>query len=281
MGGGKSGPPVGFHYDLQRRFVQDTVAVFWRVVPAFLLAVGGGTLSALVGLSHKRLCALISLAAGTLLGVTLFSILPEGWGAMNWWELALAFGSGYAVFWFISKFVYHVCPACAASHFDEATTHRFGEIASALVIALAIHSTMDGVALAAGQEAVGHGQAHAMGESLDWSLLLAICVHKMPEGLALGALLIGAGSLPVKAAAWVAAVEATTLLGGVLGVFFLRNISMFWLAAVLAHAGGGFVFLAAHAILGELVRHGKTLVLVSFGIGVAVMAALNLAVRAL
>ena len=129
--------------------MQDTAAIFWRVVPAFLLAVAGGTVSAMAGLSHERLCALISLAAGTLLGVTLFSILPESWDVMNWWELALAFGSGYAVFWFISKFVYHVCP-CAASHFDEATTHRFGEIASALVIALAIHSTMDGVALAAG-----------------------------------------------------------------------------------------------------------------------------------
>jgi zinc transporter ZupT len=261
--------------------VHDTVTILWRVLPAFLLAVGGGTLSALVGLSHQRLCALISLAAGTLFGVTVFSILPEGWAAMNWWELTLAFGSGYAVFWFISRFVYHVCPACAASHFDEATTHRFSEIASALVIALAIHSTMDGIALAAGCEAGGHALTPAQSEPLDWSLFLAVCVHKVPEGLALGALLIGAGRRPSNAVAWVAAVEATTLLGGVLGVLFLRDISMFWLAAVLAHAGGGFLFLAAHAILGELVKHGKALVLVSFGVGVAVIGILNLVVRVL
>ena len=261
--------------------MQNTEAIFWRVLPAFLLAVGGGTVSALVGLSHQRLCALISFAAGTLLGVTVFSILPEGWGTMNWWELALAFGSGYAVFWFISRFVYHVCPACAASHFDEATTHRFREIASALVIALAIHSTMDGVALAAGHEADNHGRASAVGGSLDWSLLLAVCVHKVPEGLALGALLVGAGSAPVKAVAWVAAVESTTLLGGVIGILFLQNFSSFWLAAVLAHAGGGFLFLATHAILGELVKHGKTLVLLSFGAGLALMGALHFVVRAL
>ena len=261
--------------------MQDTVAIIWRVVPAFVLAVAGGTLSAMVGLTHDRLCGLISLAAGTLLGVTLFSILPEGWMAMNWWELALAFGSGYVVFWFISKFVYHVCPACAASHFDEATTHRFSEIASALVIALAIHSTMDGVALVAGHEAGSHAQGNALGERLDWSLLLAVCVHKVPEGLALGALLMGAGSTRAKVVTWVAAVEATTLLGGVLGVFFLRNISEFWLTAVLAHAGGGFLFLAAHAVLGELVKHGKARVLTSFAIGIAVMGILNLMVRTL
>ena len=257
------------------------MAIFWRVVPAFLLAVGGGTLSALAGLSHERLCALISLAAGTLLGVTVFSILPESWEAMNWWELALAFGSGYVVFWFISKFVYHVCPACAASHFDEATTHQFSEIATALVIALAIHSTMDGLALAAGHEAGGHAQGRGMGARVDLSLLLAVCVHKVPEGLALGALLLGAGFAPVKTVAWVAAVEATTLLGGVLGIFFLRDISTFWLGAVLAHAGGGFFFLAAHAVFGELVKHGKMLVLSGFAVGIAVIGILNLAVRAL
>ena len=261
--------------------MQDTLIILWRVVPAFLLAVGGGTLSASVRLSHERLCALISLAAGTLLGVTLFSILPESWEAMNWWELALAFGSGYGVFWFISRFVYHICPACAASHFDETTAHRFGEIALALVIALAIHSTMDGVALVAGHEASGHAQGHAMGARLDLSLLLAVCVHKVPEGLALGALLVGAGFARAKAIAWVVSVEATTLLGGVLGVFFLRDISIFWLSAVLAHAGGGFLFLAAHAVLGELVKHGKTLVLASFVVGIVLIGILNLVVRAL
>jgi zinc transporter, ZIP family len=257
--------------------VQDTLIILWRVMPAFLLAIGGGALSASVRLSHERLCALISLAAGTLLGVTLFSILPESWETMKGWELALAFGSGYGVFWFISRFIYHVCPACAASHFDKATAHRFSEIALVLVIALAIHSTMDGVALVAGHEASGH----TMGARLDLSLLLAVCVHKVPEGLALGALLVGAGFARAKVMAWVVSVEATTLLGGVLGVFFLRDMSLFWLSAVLAHAGGGFLFLAAHAVLGELVKHGKTLVLASFIVGIALIGILNLVVRAL
>jgi zinc transporter ZupT len=250
------------------------MAIFWRVVPAFLLAVGGGTLSALAGLSHERLCALISLAAGTLLGVTVFSILPESWEAMNWWELALAFGSGYVVFWFISKFVYHVCPACAASHFDEATAHRFSEIASAMMLALAIHCTADGVALAAGHEA--HASEVPGGRMLDLSLVLAVCVHKVPEGLALGALLLGAGYKPAGVILRVAAVEATTLLGGLLGWLFLQRMSGVWLDAVVAHVGGGFLFLASHAVLGELFKHHKALVLVSFGIGLAVIGTLTL-----
>ena len=66
-----------------------------------------------------------------------------------------------------------------------------------------------------------------------------------------------------------------------MGILFLRGIPAFWLAAVLAHAGGGFLFLAAHAVLGELVKHGKTLVLASFVTGIAVIGALNLVVRTL
>jgi len=52
-------------------------------------------------------------------GVTVFAILPESLAALRWW-VSWWRGSGYALFAVISKYVYHVCPACAASHFDEA-----------------------------------------------------------------------------------------------------------------------------------------------------------------
>lgn len=250
--------------------MEDSAAILARVVVAFLLAVAGGVISAWVGVSHHRLCGLISLAAGTLLGVTLFTIVPEAWAAMAWWKLLVALLSGYAVFFLISKYVFHVCPACAASHFDEATTHRFSEIASVLIIALGVHSTLDGVALAAGHEM--HGRT-------DLTVLLAVCVHKVPEGLALGALLLGAGYKCGPAILWVAAVESTTVLGGLAGILWLRGAAPFWLDAVLAHAGGGFIFLATHAVFGELVKHSKKIVLVNFAIGVIVIAVLNLAVR--
>jgi zinc transporter ZupT len=252
--------------------VDENIAIIFRVVLAFGLALAGGAISVAVGVSHHRLCGLISLAAGTLLGVTVFAIVPECRESMLWWELLLALASGYVVFFLISKYVYHVCPACAASHFDEATTHRFSEIAGALVIALGVHSTMDGLALVAGHE--GHRQT-------DLSMLLAICVHKVPEGLALGALLLGAGYKRGRAVVWVALVESTTLLGGVLGFVALPRVSPFWVGAVLAHAGGGFVYLAAHAVLGELVKHAKGVVLANFAVGVILIAALHWAVHAL
>jgi zinc transporter ZupT len=244
---------------------------------AFALAVGGGALGASVATSHRRLCALISLGAGTLLGVTLFAILPGTFKVLPWWQAGLALASGYVVFAVISKYVYHVCPACAASHFDEATTHRFSEIASAMMVALAIHCTADGIAIAAGREA--HSSNLADGRVLDVSLVMAICVHKVPEGLALGALLLGAGLHKSGVIVRVAVVEATTLLGGLLAWLFLQQISSAWLDAVVAHVGGGFVFLAAHAVLGEILKHHKALVISNFSIGLGAIGILTLCLR--
>jgi zinc and cadmium transporter len=244
---------------------------------AFLLAIVGAALGALLGQSHKRLCALISLGAGTLLGVTAFAILPESFSEMSWWGLLLAFGSGYGLFFLITKYVFHVCPACAASHFDETTTHRFAEIATAMMIALSIHCAADGIAIAAGHE---EDISHAAGRrTLVLSLVVAVCVHKIPEGLALGSLLLGAGFRPAAMLARVAAVEATTLLGGIAGLIFLRNLPEVWLAAIVAHAGGGFLFLAIHAVFGEIFKHNKAIVLMNFAAGFCLIAAVTLLLR--
>src|ERR671936_2939463 len=119
----------------------------WQVIAAYIFALAGGSISASLHLEHKPLCALISFAAGTLLGVTLFAILPESLNESGAWPLVGAAATGYLLFYLISKHVHHVCPACAASHFDADATRHFSEIATALVVALAIHSTTDGLAL--------------------------------------------------------------------------------------------------------------------------------------
>ena len=118
-------------------------------------------------------------------------------------------------------------------------------------------------------------------DATKWSLFSALCIHKVPEGLALGSLLIGAGLKRRGALGWVAAVEATTLLGGVIGFFFLAKVSTFWLGLIMAHVGGGFFYLSAHAVLGEMLKHGKKLVLTSFCVGVALIAIINLGLRML
>ena len=252
--------------------MRDVVGVIIKVFPAFALALAGGVISSLTAVSHRSLCRLISLAAGTLLGVTLFIIIPECVETLSIWSLGAALASGYAIFFLVSRYVFHVCPACAASHFDEAATHRFSEIATAMILALGLHSTLDGLALSWGAEA-------EMAGNVDFSLLAAICIHKIPEGLALGALLMASGMSRLRTIGWVASVESTTLIGGVLGLWLHPQTDGPWMALVMAHIGGGFIFLALHAVFGELVRHGRKLVINSFIIGLLLIVVLHFVVH--
>ena len=248
----------------------DVISILFQIFLAFGIAVAGGALSATFARTHRQLCAFISLGAGTLLGVAVCGIGPECWEDLSWWFLPAA-ASGYILFAVITKYIYHVCPACAASHFDEATTHRLAEFATAMMIALGIHCLVDGLALAAGMEEA---------EPVRLSITFAICVHKFPEGLALGALLLGGGIARPKMLWLVVAVEAMTIVGGLVGWFIIRNVPHDWLritlALMLANACGGFLYLAIHAVWGEIFRHHKGLVLGNFAAGFGVIAALIL-----
>jgi zinc transporter ZupT len=246
-------------------------SILFQIVAAFAIAMAGGAFSGLIAKTHRQLCAFISLGAGTLLGVALCGIAPECWGDIHWWFLPMA-ASGYFLFALITKYIYHICPACAASHFDEATTHQLSEFATAMMLALGIHCIVDGLALTAGLESADKSERLA--------IVFAICVHKFPEGLALGALLLG-GGYPRKKMLWlVALVESTTILGGLAGWFILSIVPAhalsLTLSLLLANAAGGFFYLAIHAVFGEILKHHKGLVLTNFAVGFGVIAGLIL-----
>jgi ZIP family zinc transporter/zinc and cadmium transporter len=168
----------------------------------------------------------------------------------------------------ISKYYFHVCPACSASHFDEQTTKRFSEIVLLLFTALSFHSFLDGLALSTSGVSE-HGKAN--------SILLAVLAHKFPEGLALASLMVGANYTKGKILKYVFFVESATVLGALIGDLFLaKYFSMYWLAFVEAHIAGGFVYLSFHAVFGELLRNHKALVIVSFLAGLLIIFGVSL-----
>ena len=114
-------------------------------------------------------------------------------------------------------------------------------------------------------------------ERTSTSAALLKVAAEYPNTVAAGrALLLGAGFSRAKMMRYVLAVQSATLFGGILGWFVLRQVSGFWVELVVAHAGGGFIYLAFHAVLGEILKHHKALVLASFATGFGVIAALIL-----
>jgi zinc transporter ZupT len=238
-----------------------------QTLAAFVSAALGAVLAVSIGVSHKQLCALISFAAGTLLAASVFHIIPEASQAgLPVSSLLLALGSGYALFLIISRYVFHMCPACAASHFEEQEVSKFKNVFFLLAIALTIHSVMDGMAIAFSPHMDSHGH------SADHSIFFTIAIHKLPEGLALCALLMKSGHTRAKALIWTLIFETSTILGWVLGHTALEGMTAEWLNLLMVHIAGGFVYLAVHATINEIRDHSPRLILTFFAIGFVFMA---------
>lgn len=241
--------------------------ILLKSILVLISAITGALFVFAIRLNHKKLCGLISFSAGALFSAAAFTLLPESFGEIGWIQLVLAAASGYFLFWIISKYFSHVCPACSATHFDEQTTHKFSEIVLTLLTALSIHSFLDGVALTSG---IGHQQG-------DESVFFAVLTHKFPEGLALAALMISSGYSKYKILTYVALVESTTILGAVSGFTIFHDlVSPVIISSVMAHIAGGFIFLALHAILGEMLKNHKNLVVLSFSGGLLLILLINM-----
>jgi len=244
-------------------FTAVNSASFLESLFAVLSSGLGALLAVSLNISHRHLCALISLAAGTLFAATAFHILPE---SFHYLPVSAALGaliSGYILFYLISRYVFHVCPACAASHFDEHVASGFKSFAAVLAIALGIHILMDGMAIATG---------HEFGRQANRSIFATITIHKFPEGMALCALLFKAGFPKAKALMTTLSIESLTLVGWALGIFLLRDFAESSITyLLLAHIGGGFIYLAVHAVLSESKKHSPLFILSFFLIGMIVI----------
>ena len=164
---------------------------------------------------------------------------------MTWPTLLLAGATGYLLLWIVGKYVYHVCPACAVNDLEEANP-QLAQTAMMLMVALGLHCTMDGLGIAFGDNLLGHP---------DVGLVAGISVHKIPEGLALILLLLGAGIERKKAIAWALGVESMTIVGGVVGSYLVNSTSTLCLGVLFAHVAGGFFYMIAGAVRGVLGQH--------------------------
>lgn len=240
-----------------------------QTLAAYVSAACGAVLAVSMGVSHRQLCALISFAAGTLLSATLFHILPEAWQEWDVFSLFVSLASGYVLFYIISRYISHVCPACAASHFEHhhyesPKVMKFGNVFGLLAIALTVHSLTDGIAIALG---------HEVSESTNHSVFFTIAIHKLPEGLALCALLMKAGYEKIRAVFLTLILELSTIAGWAAGHWGLSgNLDFRWLDLIMVHIAGGFVYLALHAAINEAKDHSPKFILTFFMMGFLFMA---------
>ena len=213
---------------------------------AALIGIAGAAAGAYLPVAHGRARILVPVSGAILLAVSLFSILPEIASEEGWLRAGVFYAAGYTLLFVIDRYVHPVCPSCSHDHDHghcEMELHGFG---APLVIATAIHAFVDGWGMIVAQQAVGEGVRTA--------IPLAVLLHKIPEGLALGVMLFAALRSRRVAAAWGGAAEMVTAVGAGLAGVILPGATAAWARDLLAIAGGTFLYLGFHAVHGALGR---------------------------
>ena len=187
-------------------------------------------------------------SGGMLVGIATFWILPEIAERFGWLGGAAGIIVGFALLWLIDHYLYPVCPTCSHTHDHQACSQSLHGFAAPLLIAAGLHSFFDGWSLAVSQQ-----QGF---ENLRTAFLAGIGIHKLPEGLALGALLVAALGTPWKAMLGAALAQAMMLAGGIWAVAIVPFLSTNWTIGFLAIAAGAFVYLGYHAIDSTYQRAG-------------------------
>jgi len=212
----------------------------------------GGLIAALLGnVSSKVMCWMLSFAGGVMISIVCFELIPEGieLGGMAVTILGLVLGI------IIVMGFHHLLDRMTMKnggnlddHIAQAGIHhenkfignpRLLKSGMIMLVAIALHNLPEGIA-------IGAAGTHDLG--LGVVLAVIIMLHCIPEGMAIAAPLIGGGISKMKAVVLTTLSGIPTIIGGAIGMF-IGGISDIALALALAGAGGAMLYVVFGEIL--------------------------------
>lgn len=255
---------------------------FWQILIFGCLAAFGNILGGLVlfpsrlqtyAKSSVRL--ILAVGAGFMLAVTFIEILPK---AIEIWQPGISHApsdlaapmvlllAGYL----LTQFLEHTI----APHFHLGEEVHAGEAISvhsayAAVAGMGIHTFFDGVMIAAASE---------LSAGLGFLVFLAVALHKFPEGLTVGSMVLAAGKGRTGVMVATVTLGLTTLLGAL--IFFIVGEGVSSLVRyALPFAAGVTLYVAASDLVPEINHHSgrSVLVTVAMFLGVGLFFLLDVA----
>jgi len=239
---------------------------------ATLIGVAGVFLGLWLSDVGRRARIVVPLSAGLLVGVVFFGLLPELVEEIRWLPTVALFAGGYGLLLLISRKVAPVCPSCSHDHDHMACKIELHGFAAPLISASMLHSFFDGWSIATTQVASPTG--------IRVAVALAVALHKIPEGIALGSMVRASISSRSRSLLWCVLAEGATLLGGAAGLVMAPRLGMAWITYPLGLAAGWLFYLGAHAIHAEWKRRGPVPAFTTALIGIAGAAGLQQGVQA-
>jgi len=216
----------------------------------------GGVVSALLGdISSRVMCWMLSFAGGVMVSIVLFELIPEGI------ELAgmIITIVGLVLGILIVMALYPLLDRMTVKKATESDTQNSSQLLKSgiiMFVAISLHNLPEGIA-------IGAAGSHDL--SLGFVLAIMIMLHCIPEGMAIAAPLIGGGMTRIKAILLTALSGVPTMIGGAIGMF-IGGVSDVALALSLAGAGGAMLYVVFGEILPQSVTITKSRLTATFAL---------------
>ncbi|MDH5717248.1 MAG: ZIP family metal transporter [Spirochaetia bacterium] len=183
---------------------------------------------------------LISYATGALLGAAFLGLLPEAMEKISSGKILAAVLVGIFLFFILEKLI--IWRHC---HEDECDHHNRAGVL--IMIGDSLHNFIDGIVIA---------MAFITSVPLGIASSLAVISHEIPQEIGDFAILLESGYSKSKALLFNALSSLGTLAGGILGYYFLSEISEY-IPFFMAVAAASFIYVAAADLFPSLHKYTK------------------------
>lgn len=245
-------------------------AIFLLIVYCVMIVLAsltGGWLPSLIRMTHLRMQLTMSLVSGLMLGVSLLHLLPEAFTYCESSTMACtALLCGLLVMFVLMRLL-HVHHHGDAEDFEDEHAHCHHSEHSpdkehqkiswmGLFFGLAVHTLLDGVALASAVLAE-QDDAHGWMSALGFGTFLAVALHKPLDALSITALMKAEGWSETAQAAANAGFALACPIGalGAIGVASLLPDNTVLIGCTLAFSAGFFLCIALSDLLPEVQFH--------------------------
>jgi len=206
--------------------------------------------------SENMICWLLSFAAGVMISIVCFGLVPEAFVLSGIVVTVTGLILGILAIMGLNHLVDKISITREESlkiHSTHEELYHESQLirepskmlrsGMLMLFAIALHNVPEGIA-------IGAGGSH----NLQLGILLAfmIAVHNIPEGMAIAAPLLAGGINKLKVLFFTSLAGATTLLGGLIGIF-IGSISDFAIAISLSSAGGSMLYIVFGEIMPQSV----------------------------
>jgi len=212
------------------------------LIAGLLTGVGALIAIAIKNPSDKLLSVSLGFAAGIMLGISTFSLIPESIELGNLYYCALGFVSGAGFLGLLDYILPHI-------HKNEVEYDDYKKMGYFIALGIAVHNLPEGVAI---------GVSNEVSSAMGFYMAVAIGIHNIAEGLSVAMPLSLSPNIKKSEILFITTMTGlVTFFGTFIGTAIV-NISSFFVSASLAFAAGAMIYITSAELIPKSHRsHSK------------------------